>query len=124
MPRGSRPGERRGGRSAGTPNKKTVLAASVREALEARGADPVEVVVDIMAGKIVMNADVRLRAAGTLMEYVYAKRIRTEVSGADGGQLDLFAGAGERIAGKLDSIAARIAGGAAGGPDAGRVSGA
>lgn len=36
MPRGSRPGERRGGRAKGTPNKKTAVAHEVRKGVAER----------------------------------------------------------------------------------------
>ena len=39
MPRGSKPGEHRGGRRAGTPNKRTL---DVIERLDALGCDPIE----------------------------------------------------------------------------------
>src|SRR5689334_9428245 len=44
MARGSKPGERRGGRQAGTPNK---LTQEISERLAAKGVDPIEGLADI-----------------------------------------------------------------------------
>ena len=49
MPRGSRPGERRGGRQKGTPNKKT---AAIAEKLERLGCDPIEGMAMIALGDV------------------------------------------------------------------------
>ena len=49
MARGSRPGERRGGRQKGTPNKKT---AAIAERLERLGCDPIEGMAKIALGDV------------------------------------------------------------------------
>jgi hypothetical protein len=48
MPRGSKPGERRGGRKKGTPNK---LTQDVMAKLEALGCDPIEGMARIALGE-------------------------------------------------------------------------
>lgn len=127
MPRGSKPGERRGGRRKGTPNKATVLAGSVREAMMREGCDPLAVLAHVAMGKVRgKNVAHRVRAAAELTQYMYAKLVRAEVVGADGGaiQLEMFESPAERIASRLDSIAARTPGGAAVGLDESAVLGA
>jgi hypothetical protein len=47
MPAGSKPGERRGGRARGTPNKKTLAIAAIR----ASGVDPFRFWCDVMANE-------------------------------------------------------------------------
>lgn len=49
MGHGSKPGERRGGRQKGTPNKRT---ASVTEYLKEKGADPIAVLSDLLLGAV------------------------------------------------------------------------
>lgn len=49
MPRGSKPGERRGGREVGTPNKAT---ASMQQRLEQLGCDPIALQVLIVQNKL------------------------------------------------------------------------
>jgi hypothetical protein len=56
MPRGSKPGERRGGRQLGTPNKKTVLRNA---AICAAALDPNSAPRDFMLG-LVRNSDLPL----------------------------------------------------------------
>lgn len=59
MPRGSAPGERRGGRQKGTPNR----PASVRAFLENAGVNPAERLIVLAqraesAGQIALSADI------------------------------------------------------------------
>src|SRR5215831_9542518 len=73
MPRGSRPGERRGGRQRGTPNK---ISGALREQLaaycQAHGVDPHRFMVDLMRDEM---ADLALRfaAAKELAQYLQPK---------------------------------------------------
>ncbi len=80
MPRGSQPGERRGGRKAGTPNRATLL---VQETLARLGCDPFE----IMA-LIAMDEDnppeLRGKMAAELAQYIQPKRKAIEHSGPGG----------------------------------------
>ena len=76
MPRGAQPGERRGGRSAGTPNKRT---AEVRERLDALGCDPLEGLAKIAADPTIDIA-LRARCYADLLPYVYPKRKTVELT--------------------------------------------
>lgn len=101
MPRGSRPGERRGGRKKGVPNKLTSAAKEAFLAVFQRlapdletwirqTAEGVEVIKTDKDGNPITfreGADPGKAADLTikLAEYHYPKLGRTEVSGADGG---------------------------------------
>jgi hypothetical protein len=82
MPRGSRPGERRGGRQRGTPNKKTLLKNAV---FCAAAADPNRSPLDFMLALMrdpQVPTDVRVDMAAAAAPYVHAKpqappRVRT-----------------------------------------------
>src|SRR5260370_5493266 len=74
MPRGSKPGERRGGRQKRTPNKSTVLK---KAALSAASADPTTTPLQFLLG--VMRdpqapKDLRIRVARAAAPLVHAKR--------------------------------------------------
>src|ERR1700692_4155572 len=73
MPRGSKPGERRGGRKKGTPNKSTALK---KAALSAASADPTITPLQFLLG--VMRdpkapTDLRIRVARAAAPLVHAK---------------------------------------------------
>ena len=104
MPRGSRPGERRGGRQKGTPNKVTSAAREAFLAIFERLTPDVEtwirqtangwdVEVMTKAGPTIVRqgkdpgkaADLALRLA----EYHVPKLAKTEVTGADGAALHI-----------------------------------
>ena len=78
---GSKPGERRGGRCKGTPNKKT---AAVAEVLAELGLDPIK-----QMGQIAMDEhvelSVRVQVLKELCQYVAPKRKAVEVTGEEGG---------------------------------------
>jgi len=74
---GSKPGERRGGREAGTPNKST---ADLKERLAALGCDPIEGMARIAMNRRVPVA-VRARCFAELAQYVYPKRKAIEHTG-------------------------------------------
>lgn len=67
MPRGSRPGERRGGRQKGTPNKKT---AEIVAAAEASGEMPREFLLRIMRDND-KDLETRLHAAKAAAPYYH-----------------------------------------------------
>lgn len=120
MPRTPK-GVRHGGRSKGTPNKKTVLLGQVRSALEQEGCDPAVIMAKIALAKIRgEHVDVRLRAAAELLQYIAPKYTRVELSGPNAGpvQMEMFESAGDRVAGILGRIASRGEGGAVAQPDA------
>jgi len=73
MPRGSKPGERRGGRQRGTPNKKTALRNA---ALAAAAANPeilpLEFLLGIMRDPNV-SSELRIKVAQVTLPFVHAK---------------------------------------------------
>ncbi len=75
MPQGAKPGERRGGRQQGTPNKRTL---AVTEKLEALGCDPIEGM-----ARITMDEAAELSISAQmykgLAQYVASKRKAVEV---------------------------------------------
>jgi hypothetical protein len=76
MPRGSQPGERRGGRQPGTPNKKTAL---VNAAFDAATSNPDLSPLDFLLGVMrdaSLPPDCRMKAAQTALPYVHVKRER------------------------------------------------
>jgi hypothetical protein len=82
MPRGAKPGERRGGRTKGTPNKKT---ASIQEKLDALKCDPLEGMARI-ANEAMANGDAQLALSAfkELAQYVAPKRKAVELSNEEG----------------------------------------
>jgi hypothetical protein len=84
MPRGSAPGERRGGRKKGTPNKRT---AEVTERLAELGCDPIEGMARLAMDEA--NApELRGRMYSELAGFVAPKRRAVEHTGADGGPIE------------------------------------
>jgi len=84
MPRGgAKPGERRGGRQRGTPNKRT---AAVTETLEALGCDPIEGMARIAMDETA-ELGIRAQMYKELAQYVAPKRKAIEVTGEDGGPI-------------------------------------
>ena len=80
MAGGSRPGERRGGRQRGTPNRATLAVA---ERLAALGCDPIEGMARLALDPT--NApELRARMFAELAQYVAPKRKAIEASGPDG----------------------------------------
>jgi hypothetical protein len=76
--RGSTPGERRGGRAFGTPNKVT---AGLRERLAARGADPLDFLAGVVADTS-LDLPLRLEAAKSLMPYSYPRLSAIDLAAA------------------------------------------
>ena|SRR3712207_112879 len=75
--KGSRRGEKRGGRNKGTPNKQTLAVA---ERLEALGCDPLEAMVRIATDESV-EPGIRFQAYEELAQYIYPKRKALEHKG-------------------------------------------
>jgi hypothetical protein len=74
MSRGAKPGERRGGRKAGTPNKNTAaVQAAAGQVLEELGADPFDgdgyALLALVYKNKKLPLSVRLSAAGQAMPY-------------------------------------------------------
>ena len=82
---GSKPGQRRGGRCKGTPNKKTMAVA---ELLGELGLDPIK-----QMGQIAMDehveVSIRVQVLKELCQYIAPKRKAVEITGEDGGPLEL-----------------------------------
>ena len=82
---GSKPGERRGGGCKGTPNKKTMAVAEVLGEL---GLDPIK-----QMGQIAMDerveVSIRVQVLKELCQYIAPKRKAVEITGEDGGPLEL-----------------------------------
>jgi hypothetical protein len=73
MPRGSKPGERRGGRQRGTPNKKTALRSA---ALAAAAANPDMTPLDFLLGIMRdpnVSSELRIRVAQAAAPFIHAK---------------------------------------------------
>lgn len=94
--RGSKPGERRGGRQKGTRNHKT---AALIEAVESSGITPLEVMlltmrtawaeaakIDDPLGSLQLKA-LAVETAHKAAPYCHAKLANVEVTGKDGGAL-------------------------------------
>ena len=73
MPRGSKPGERRGGRQPGTPNKKTALVNTAFNAATSNpDLSPLDFLLRVMRDASV-SPDWRIKAAQAAAPYVHAK---------------------------------------------------
>src|SRR5688572_8513947 len=77
--RGSQPGERRGGRQKGTPNKRTL---EVIERLAQLNCDPVEGLARLAMNSR-LNPELRLRAYAELLPYCFPRRRAVEHSVCD-----------------------------------------
>lgn len=85
MPAGSQPGERRGGRQKGTPNKRTTIT---HEEIRAGGEMPLERLLKRMRDPKVddhVRDDLAVKAA----PYCHPRLTSTEVSNKDGDALEL-----------------------------------
>ena len=77
MPAGSKPGERRGGRKKGTPNKKT---SDIQKRLDALGCDPLEGMAKIAEEAMEKKSySLALMAYKELAQYVAPKRKSVEM---------------------------------------------
>ena len=73
MPRGSKPGERRGGRQRGTPNKKTALRNA---ALAAAAANPEILPLEFLLGIMrepKSSSELRIKVAQAMLPFIHAK---------------------------------------------------
>ena len=115
-PKGSKktPGS---GRKKGTPNVKTVILGSAKEAMLQENCNPLVILAKAANGEI--KSDLRVKAAAELAKYGWPMLNRSELTGANGGavQMEMFESPAERIAGKLDRLASRVAPAATGQPD-------
>jgi hypothetical protein len=74
---GAAPGERRGGRTKGTPNKATAAKAA---AIAASGLTPLDYLLNIMRNENASQAD-RMEAAKAAAPYVHPRLAAVELSG-------------------------------------------
>ena len=91
MPRGSKPGERRGGRKVGSKNKLTIDAL---ETLQKLNCNPLEMMARIALGiddkgEPLTGATLELRAkmAAELAPYIAPRLKQSEHTGAEGGPI-------------------------------------
>jgi hypothetical protein len=78
MPRGgSKPGERRGGRKKGTPNKRTAERQAAIAAITASGKDPISFFADLLRNEQA-PLDLRFQAAKELAPYAHPKLASVE----------------------------------------------
>ena len=124
MPRGSRPGERRGGRKPGTPNKKTLIKNAVFLAAAAEpDRSPLEFMLALMRDPQVPLDD-RVDLAAKAAPFVHARPEPIRKKRPD--PLDLRDRLGEsgdlkfgKVEAKPDPAKAAVNGGAGQGADAG-----
>lgn len=89
MPRGSQPGERRGGRQKGTPNKASKWTAPLREMAGEYTEEAVKVFVSVMRSSDAPPA-ARVIAADRLLDRAHGKPAQAlEHSGPDGGPIPI-----------------------------------
>jgi hypothetical protein len=80
MPRGSKPGERRGGRQQGTPNKETALVnAAFAAATSNPDLSPLDFLLGVMRDPSLLP-DLRMKAAQAAAPYVHAKPERSQAA--------------------------------------------
>jgi hypothetical protein len=77
MPRGSHPGERRGGRQRGTPNRATAAKAA---AVAASGLTPLDFLLSVLRDETAPRAE-RMEAAARAAPYVHPRLAAIEHSG-------------------------------------------
>jgi hypothetical protein len=91
MPKGSAPGERRGGRQKGTPNR---ITADIKALAQQYGADAIGTIVGIMNTS--ENDTARLAAAKELIDRGYGKASQAvEVNGEVGLTIEIIKFAGD-----------------------------
>ncbi|MCK9365896.1 MAG: hypothetical protein M0P72_01940 [Metallibacterium scheffleri] len=86
--RGSQPGERRGGRQRGTPNRATV---DIRAIAQAHADDAVATLVAVMSGQDMPPA-ARVQAARELLAYGYGRPGPATQADPDGMQVNIYNG--------------------------------
>ncbi len=84
--RGSRPGERRGGRKKGTPNRATAARAA---AVAASGLTPLDYLLSVMRDEAV-ELHVRIEAARAAANYVHPRLNAVSVGTREGDPIAAF----------------------------------
>jgi hypothetical protein len=85
--RGSKPGEHRGGRAKGTPNKAT---ASIRDVARQYTEEAVNALVSVLAGGEGIPAAAQVAAAKEILDRGYGKASMVLAGDEDGGPLKLI----------------------------------
>src|SRR3546814_19329718 len=85
--RGSKPGERRGGRQKGTPNKAT---ASIRAIAREYTTEAIETLVSVMAGRADIPAAAPVSAAKGILDRAHGKARPVLNGDEDGGPVALL----------------------------------
>ena len=80
MPSGCKPGERRGGRAAGTKNRSTIAHLELAEAMLASGLRPLEYMLDRLRD-VTEDPKIRREMAVAAAPYMHPKMSAIEVSG-------------------------------------------
>ena len=87
MPRGSKPGERRGGRKKGFRNLRTIWYEKAVDTMKAEGVNPLQVLARATKGDEV--SALQVRAAIELAKYGWAQLTRVEHTGFGGGPVEV-----------------------------------
>ena len=103
MPRGSKPGERRGGRAKGVPNKINGTAAEIMRSL---GCDPIAGMCRIAEDPSNSN-ELRLHAYRSLAPYKHPQLKAVELTGPAGGPIEVTTSPREQLAARIARIAER-----------------
>ncbi len=82
MPRGAAPGERRGGREKGTPNKATAALRALAADLMTAGESPLDFLTRVYRDER-HPIDLRVEAAGKAAPYVHPKLATVTLQGED-----------------------------------------
>lgn len=83
MPKGSRPGERRGGRGKGALNKRTIWHENAVKCMKEEGVNPIQILAQAAGGSQDITM-LQVKAAIELAKYGWAQKTRVEISGFDG----------------------------------------
>jgi hypothetical protein len=110
-PGGSKPGERRGGRAPGTPNRATAIIAAAMDAVAANGLKqpditPLEFMLGMMADPKV-DPSLRFKAAQASAMYVHPKPMTSPTDPADGAKM-VINGDDDALRAKFEAASRRI----------------
>lgn len=110
--RGSRPGERRGGRQKGTPNKKKApkmeLRAAAASAAPKLGITPLEFMLDLMRDESNPKG-MRFEAAKASAPYIHARLSSVQVSGDADKPIEHNVTIADAFTSRISRLAARAA---------------
>lgn len=84
--KGSKPGEHRGGRAKGTPNKSTAV---IRDVAREYTADAIKTLAEVMSD-VLQSGPARVAAANALLDRGYGKPSQVMSGDEDGGAMKLI----------------------------------